>query len=156
MVKARPCAVADCYTIPCEISLNPSRASATKRWTNSGSFRPSGASTPVWQSTPAGLTCNMASLTFVGVSPPARITDLGESWAISRLIRQSCIFPVAPLLPVLGSKVSVMKASTSSETLATKDRSSERLSPCTTRLLMIERPGLRLRSFSNSAKDISP
>src|ERR1700730_287695 len=74
------------------------RTAATKAWTCLGSFFPCLASTPEATSTPQGFRISIASLTLVGLSPPAITTQsrVAMTAILVRRIRQSKVSPVPP------------------------------------------------------------
>src|ERR1700730_5144292 len=74
------------------------RTAATQAWTCLGSFFPCFASTPEATSTPQGFRICIASLTLVGLSPPA-ITTRPRVAITAILLRRICQSKVSPVPP---------------------------------------------------------
>src|SRR6266851_4262093 len=80
------------------ISSNVSCAWRTNARTRSGDFLPLRHSTPEFTSTAYGFTVIIASRTFSGVRPPARMTGAVAASTMRELILQSWVWPVPPIL----------------------------------------------------------
>ena len=92
-LRGRPCPLQhSCSFSPCHATrANAARAVVTNDSISAGDLAPGASSTPLDTSTPKGRTCAMASATFAGDSPPARISSHARASSARRApSRPSC------------------------------------------------------------------